>query len=93
VGGISPFKIYFGEPTFHFSERIMRHPLPDKFEVSRISFYAGLMDSTKHLKTFRAHMALHGTSDEIACKAFPLTLTKNAREWFEGLPSNSVNSL
>ena len=35
---------------------------------------------------------MHGTPDEIACKAFLLTLTGVAKDWFTRLPPKSVNS-
>jgi hypothetical protein len=43
------------------------------------------------LENFRVHLDLHGTPDEVACRAFPLTLTRNARDWFKRLPSGSVD--
>jgi hypothetical protein len=44
------------------------------------------------LKAFREHIVLHGTSDEIACKAFPLTLMGVAKDWFTVLPPKPVSS-
>jgi hypothetical protein len=44
------------------------------------------------LKSYKAHIDLHATTDEIACRAFPLTLEGSAQEWFGGLPANSIDS-
>jgi hypothetical protein len=35
-------------------------------------------------------VALHATPDEVACRAFPLTLAGGAREWFRTLPPCSI---
>ncbi|XP_062155172.1 uncharacterized protein LOC133863226 [Alnus glutinosa] len=35
-------------------------------------------------------MDLHRTPEMVACRAFPLTLSGNARDWFKKLPPNSI---
>ena len=45
-----------------------------------------------HLAAFQKDLILHGTLDEIACRAFPLTLTGVAKDWFTGLTPKSVNN-
>jgi hypothetical protein len=60
--------------------------------MPKIPVYTGLGDLIEHLASFRAHIVLHATSDEVACQAFPLTLAGRAREWFRTLPSHSVTS-
>jgi hypothetical protein len=37
-------------------------------------------------------LMLHGTLDEIACRAFPLTLKTLAKDWFEGLDPKFVDN-
>jgi hypothetical protein len=74
-----------------FTRRVADYRLPDKFKVPQILSYAGDRDPLNHLENFRAHLDLHGTPDEVACRAFPLTLSGNARDWFRKLPSNSVD--
>lgn len=44
----------------------------EKFKVSQIPSYARTGDSIEHLENFRTHLDLHGTPDEVACRAFPL---------------------
>jgi len=43
------------------------------------------------MENFSAHIDLHRTSEKVACRAFPLTLLGNARDWFRKLPLNSIN--
>jgi hypothetical protein len=65
--------------------------LPEKFKIPEILFYTGLEDPMEHLDNFCAHMDLHRTPKMLACRAFPLTLSGNARDWFKKLPSNSIH--
>jgi hypothetical protein len=74
-----------------FTRRVADYRLPEKFKVPQILSYAGDGDPLDHLENFRAHLDLHGTPDEVACRAFPLTLSGNARDWFRKLPPNSVD--
>jgi hypothetical protein len=69
-----------------FTRRVADYRLPKKFKVPQILSYAGDGDPLDHLENFRAHLDLHGTPDEVACRAFPLTLSGNARDWFRKLP-------
>lgn len=41
---------------------------------------------TKQVENFRVHIVLHGTPDEIVCRAFLLTLKEIVRDWFRRLP-------
>ena len=38
------------------------------------------------------HSSLHAMHDEIACRAFPTTLSGNAKEWFHSLFPNSIGT-
>lgn len=74
-----------------FTRRVMRYPLLKKFKVPHIKPYDGTDDPVERLKSYRAHINLHTTLDEIACRAFPVTLEGNTQEWFGGLPPDSVD--
>jgi len=74
-----------------FTRRVANYRLPEKFKLPQILSYAGDRDPLDHLENFLAHLYLHGTPDEVACRAFPLTLSGNARDWFRKLPPNSVD--
>ncbi|XP_062153622.1 uncharacterized protein LOC133861818 [Alnus glutinosa] len=80
----------FSTAVSPFTEHIMSRQLPNKFKMPEIPVYTGLGDPIEHLASFRAHVALHATPDEVACRAFPLTLAGGAREWFRTLPPCSI---
>jgi hypothetical protein len=44
------------------------------------------------MEGFRAHLALHGSPNEIACQAFLLTLKGVAKEWFGNLSPKSIDN-
>jgi hypothetical protein len=74
-----------------FTRQVADYWLPEKFKVPQILSYAGDGDPLYHLENFRAHLDLHGIPNEVACQAFPLTLSGNAQDWFRKLPPNSVD--
>ncbi|KAL2485141.1 Reverse transcriptase domain-containing protein [Abeliophyllum distichum] len=74
-----------------FTEDVMIVPLPLKFKESTVEF-DGTTDPIDHIQTFHDRVRLHGWPDAIACKAFPMTLRKDAREWFDTLPPRSISS-
>jgi hypothetical protein len=80
------------DESLPFTEQVKAYPMPDKFKMPRIEKYDGSGDPQDHLEAFREHLVLHGTPDEIACRAFPLTLKGVAKEWFTGLPPKSVGT-
>ena len=68
----------------------MDKSLPPKFKLPTLKPFDGTTDPVDHLEAFRSFMILHGTPDEIMCRAFPTTLTGLARVWFTNIPSNSI---
>jgi hypothetical protein len=80
------------DESLPFTRRVKAYPMPDKFKMPRIEKYDGNGDPQEHLEAFREHIVLHGTPDEIACRAFPLTLKGVAKDWFTGLPPKSVGT-
>jgi hypothetical protein len=76
----------------HFTEEVASFCLPEKFKVPDVSFYTGPEDPFEHLENFRTHIDLHRTSEKVACRAFPLTLSGNARDWFKKLSPNSISN-
>jgi hypothetical protein len=67
--------------------------LPKRFKVPNIKTYTGQKDPVEHLDNYRAHLELPGTLDEVACLAFPLTLSKNAWDWYRRLPPISIRNI
>jgi hypothetical protein len=80
------------DESLPFIERVKAYPMPDKFKMPRIEKYDGNGDPQEHFKSFREYLVLHGTPDEIACRAFPLTLKGVAKDWFTGLPPKSIGT-
>jgi hypothetical protein len=80
------------DESLPFIERVKTYPMQDKFKMPRIEKYDGNGDSQEHLEAFREHLILHGTPNEIACRAFPLTLKGVVKDWFTGLPPKSVGT-
>jgi hypothetical protein len=76
--------------TLPFTNRVLNFPLPGKFKDPRVDKYDGSGDPSNHIEGFRAHLALHGTPDEIAYRAFPLTLKGVAKDWFNNLNPNPL---
>ena len=75
-----------------FTKLMRAYAMPDKFKMPQVEKYDGSGDPQSHLEAFREHIVLHGTPDAIACRAFPLTLTGVAKDWFTGLPPKSVGT-
>jgi hypothetical protein len=67
-----------------FTRRVADYRLPEKFKVPQILSYVGDGDPLDHLENFRAHLDLHGTPDEVACRVFPLL--------FRGMPRTGSGS-
>jgi len=74
-----------------FTKRVDNNQLPEKFKVLQIRSYVGDRDPFDHLENFRAHLDLHGTLDEVGCRAFSFSLSGNAQDLFRKLPLNSVD--
>jgi hypothetical protein len=75
-----------------FTKQVTDHQLPNKFKVSHISSNSGVGDPTENLENYLIHLALHAMLNEIVCRAFPMTLSGNTREWFWGLMHNSIST-
>ncbi|KAL2517652.1 Retrotrans gag domain-containing protein [Abeliophyllum distichum] len=68
-----------------FTEDVMTAPLSPKFKEPTEEF-DGTGDLIDHIRTFQDRVRLHDRPDAIACRAFPMTLRKDAKEWFDTLP-------
>ncbi|KAL2480353.1 Uncharacterized protein Adt_33319 [Abeliophyllum distichum] len=74
-----------------FTEDVMIVPLPPKFKEPTGEFDC-TGDPIDHIRMFQDWVRLHGWPDAIACRAFPMTLRKDAREWFDTLPPRSIST-
>ncbi|GMP98038.1 hypothetical protein CsSME_00046075 [Camellia sinensis var. sinensis] len=62
-----------------FVASIRDKPLPPKLKMPSLDYFDGTTDPIDHLETYRTLMILHAFSDEIMCRAFPVTLKGSAR--------------
>ena len=71
---------------------IMEEPIPQNFVIPKIAPFTGSSDPELHLKAFQARMLISRGNDAICCKMFVGTLAEIALEWFNTIPSSSINS-
>lgn len=64
-----------------FTKQVTEFRLPDKFKTPQFASYFGIGDPMEHFESFRTHLDLHGIPDEVACRAFLMTLLGSAREF------------
>lgn len=67
-------------------------PLPTKFRLPQVETYDGSNDSFDHLESFKTLLHLQGVSDEIMCRAFPITLKGLTRVWFHKIAPNFIST-
>ncbi|CAA0806638.1 Unknown protein, partial [Striga hermonthica] len=65
-------------------------PVPGKVKVPQIGLYDGTSDPDSHLGHYTSWMDLHGASDALRCRMFPLTLGPRAQKWYHSLPPHSI---
>jgi hypothetical protein len=75
-----------------FTDEVANTAFPEKFKIPDIPIFTGSEDPMEHLMTFRSHTSLHKTPDAVACRAFPLTLLGNARDWLMNLLPRSIDN-
>ena len=66
--------------------------MPSMFRLPQLEPFDGLKDPLDHLNTFRTTLGLQQPPDEILCRSFPTTLKGAAREWFNKLPTSSIDN-
>ena len=75
-----------------FTVSIQECPVPYKFRLPQLEPFDGLKDPLDHLNTFKTTLGLQQPPDEILCRSFPTTLKGAAREWFNKLPTSSIDN-
>jgi hypothetical protein len=91
-GNTSKVGDLFQKSVSPFVDNVVSFHLPEKFKVPDIKAYIGQEDPVEHLDNYRAHLELQGTPDEVSCRAFPLTLSGNAKDWYRRLPPKSIRN-
>ena len=75
-----------------FTMAVQDCPVPSKFCLPQLEPFNRLKDPLDHLNTFRTTLGLQQPLDEILCHSFPTTLKGAAREWFNKLPTSSIDN-
>lgn len=73
-----------------FSSNIIMKKLLWKFKMPVIESFSGATDPLDHLEDYKALMQLQSVSNEIMCRAFPITLKGNSRTWYTKLQPGSI---
>ncbi|VFQ87000.1 unnamed protein product [Cuscuta campestris] len=75
-----------------FSERILRAPLPNSFQMPLIPRYDGTADPHQHFNRYQTLMNVVTFLEEVLCRSFPATLDGLASEWFNELLEGKIDS-
>ena len=75
-----------------FTVVVQECPVPSKFRLPQLEPFDGLKDLLDHLNTFKTTLGLQQPPDEILCRSFPTTLKGATREWFNKLPTLSIDN-
>ena len=75
-----------------FSRNIMREDYPPKFKMPQVDIYHGTTDHREHIDRYQTLMEIQGASSAIMCKAFSLTLSGTAKDWYRNLSMGSISS-
>ncbi|XP_075654771.1 uncharacterized protein LOC142624933 [Castanea sativa] len=76
----------------HFSCRIERGKLPQRFAQPTFTIYNGRTDPVEHVSHFNQRMAVHSKNEALMCKVFLSSLEPVVMRWFNGLRVNSIDS-
>ncbi len=76
-----------------FTEEITLFPIPHSLEKPpSFELYDRTGDPEEHIGRFDTIMRYRNARGPVKCKLFPLTLSKIALAWFQGLKPNSIGS-
>ncbi|XP_012834024.1 PREDICTED: uncharacterized protein LOC105954886 [Erythranthe guttata] len=76
-----------------FIVAITNEILPQRVKVSSLPQFDGTGDPHEHLKKFYAMADLYGPTDAAMCKMFRTKLSERALNWFNSLPTGSIEAL
>ncbi|GKC94831.1 reverse transcriptase domain-containing protein [Tanacetum coccineum] len=80
------------EEIYPFTPRIRYFNFPKARMPSHIKIYDGSKDPKDYLKIFQAAVKTERYAMPTWCHMFNYMLTGNARVWFDGLPTKSIDS-
>ncbi|GMN19414.1 hypothetical protein TIFTF001_039816 [Ficus carica] len=75
-----------------FTPAIMTSRYPARFKMPSMASYDGSTEADEFLENYQAQMLIQNANEATLCKAFCLTLTGAARQWYRRLVPGSINS-
>ncbi|XP_012851511.1 PREDICTED: uncharacterized protein LOC105971204 [Erythranthe guttata] len=75
-----------------FTLNILNEVLPQGVKVSGLPQFEGTTDPQEYIEKFHAMADLYGPTDAAMCKMFRTTLSKRAMNWFNALPTGSIDT-
>ena len=75
-----------------FTMAVQECPVPSKFRLPQLKPFDRLKNPLDHLNTFKTTLGLQQPPDEILCRSFSTTLKGAAQEWFNKLPTSSIDN-
>ena len=75
-----------------FTVAVQECLVPSKFRLPQLEPFDGLKEPLDHLNMFKTTLGLQQPPNEILCRSFPTTLKGATREWFNKLPTSSIDN-
>ena len=75
-----------------FTPIIMASPYPARFKMPSMASYDGSTSTDEHLESYQAYMLIQIVNKAALCKAFCLTLTGTAQQWYRRLMPGLISS-
>ena len=75
-----------------FTVAVQECLVPSKFRLPQLEPFDELKDPLDHLNTFKTTLGLQQPPDKILCHSFPTTLKGAIQEWFNKLPTSSIDN-
>ena len=70
----------------------MREDYPPKFKMPLLDVYHDTTDPREHIDRYQTLMEIQGASSAVMCKAFSVTLSGTAKDWYRNLLMGSISS-
>ncbi|GMN46040.1 hypothetical protein TIFTF001_015226 [Ficus carica] len=75
-----------------FTPAIMALSYPARFKMPSMASHDGSTDADEHIENYQAHMLIQNANEAALFKAFCLTMTGAARQWYQRLMPGSISS-
>ena len=75
-----------------FSQALLDAEMPQNFLMPKFQEFSGSENPRDHISAFSNALQFYSRDGNVFARAFPLSLTGNARTWFTKLPQGSIDS-